>query len=373
MVLTPVFSISAVDEENLSMAEMEENQEVAEINGIAVQATATPTFNFPDFDVKKIDLSTIPDSIRELAKSPSGIQIVYVFSNNFYVVVADQVYPNLILEGTYSGQLFLNKSTWNGSSYSGGGKAGYLPGQSQTFYTTNPQCFIARYSWTKNDTLYSTITEDWKTPTIRTYASYYNSDSNKSGQYYLTPLSSATRDSYLFGACCAWLLNNSTVKIYDHMQIFPKIFTNGSWYCETQIESYSLTRHYFEYGQFPTLEDQREQTQKSILDNLKGLPGKINGFLKTLQNYLLWFNKDGSDSYTNPFSNLLDDIKTEVEALITQIDSFNDSLTETLNDVVDYIKSGSAVIKTFLTGVPIISTFVTFFLAFSVVRKVVGR
>lgn len=168
---------------------------------------------------------------------------------------------------------------------------------------------------------------------------------------------------------------------------------------------------------FPTFESQQQNTQKGILAAIKAIPekigsfftelankisgfftqlgdrisgffselankiqgyfteltNKVSGFFTTLKNYLLWFNKDGEASYTNPFSNLLTGLQEKIEGYIADVEAFNDTLDETLDNVVTYIEQGSGAIQLFLTGVPIVSAFLLFFVVFCVVRKVVGR
>ena len=103
------------------------------------------------------------------------------------------------------------------------------------------------------------------------------------------------------------------------------------------------------------------------------LGDRLKGFFETLENRLLWFSDDGSASYTNPFDNLLDDVKTKINGYITDVDNFNATLNDTLASVVSYVEQGSGAIQLFLTGVPLVSAFLLFFVVFAVVRKVVGR
>ena len=172
-----------------------------------------------------------------------------------------------------------------------------------------------------------------------------------------------------------------------------------------------------ELSNFPTFESQDANTQKGILSAIKDIPSKIGtffselassigsffgqlgdrisgffseltnkiqgfftdltnkiqGFFTTLKNYLLWFNADGENSYSNPFENLLDDLKIKIDGYVKDVEAFNATLDDTLSGVVGYIEQGSTAIQMFLTGVPLISAFLLFFIVFCVVRKVVGR
>lgn len=138
----------------------------------------------------------------------------------------------------------------------------------------------------------------------------------------------------------------------------------------------------------PTTKDMVEiETQKSMLDTLKNLPSKIassikgfftnlgdriSGFFENLKNYLLYF-QETKPEHVNPFADILTDVKTFFDNQIDDVGDFKNSLTSTLNNVVSYIESGSGIINTFLSAVPVLSAFVTFFVVFCIVRKVIGR
>lgn len=136
-----------------------------------------------------------------------------------------------------------------------------------------------------------------------------------------------------------------------------------------------------------SIEQIEQETQKGIWDSIKELPTKIadsikgfftslgdriSGFFESLKNYLLYF-QDTKPEHVNPFNNLLADVKIFFEQQMSDVDDFKRSLNNTLDNVVSYIQTGSGVVNTFLTAVPILSAFITFFVVFYVVRKVVGR
>ena len=122
----------------------------------------------------------------------------------------------------------------------------------------------------------------------------------------------------------------------------------------------------------PTPEQYQSQTSKGIWETLKELPSKIEKFFISLRNYLLYFQETEPD-HVNPFADILTDVQAFFDDQMSDVTDFKNSLTSTLNNVVTYIESGSGVVNTFLTAVPILSSFVTFFVVFCIVRKVIGR
>lgn len=123
-------------------------------------------------------------------------------------------------------------------------------------------------------------------------------------------------------------------------------------------------------------ESQQLETSKGIWATLKEVPGNIiNGITNSLSNmlnYLLYFQKE-KPAHTNPFSDVLNDIKTFFTEQMSDVARFKTLLSYTLDDVVGYIETGSGAVQSILTGIPVLSAFVTFFVVFCVVRKVIGR
>lgn len=175
-------------------------------------------------------------------------------------------------------------------------------------------------------------------------------------------------------------------KVYNNVHIFTYtlidksfgIVTNKSISKYVWNVDYDVTQYYFGAASaYPTpetyselKEDERHEETGSWISRLGD---RISEFFETLKNWLLWFSADGQDSYTNPFSDILSDIQLFFDKQVSDTNDFKDSLSDTLDNVVGYISSGSGVISSVLTGVPILSAFVAFFVVFAVIRKVVGR
>lgn len=140
------------------------------------------------------------------------------------------------------------------------------------------------------------------------------------------------------------------------------------------------------------------ETLKSVLEYIKNLPSNIadsiktffselgdrisgffnslgdrmSDFFTTLKNYLLYFQYTEPE-HVNPFSGILDGISSFFDEQLEDTDEFKSSLNTTFDNVSGYIETGSNIINKLLNGVPILNTVLIFFLAFAVIRKVVGR
>ncbi len=145
----------------------------------------------------------------------------------------------------------------------------------------------------------------------------------------------------------------------------------------SQANAYS--KSYFQYIVPPSqesinqqLQEEENKTSKGILETLKEIPDKIQGFFESLKNYLLYF-QDTEPEHVNPFSGILDGISSFFDEQLQDTDEFKSSLNTTFENVKGYIETGSNIINKLLGGVPILNTVLIFFLAFAVIRKVVGR
>lgn len=122
--------------------------------------------------------------------------------------------------------------------------------------------------------------------------------------------------------------------------------------------------------------EEGNETSKGIWNSIKELPSKIadsiSGLFDKLINYLLYF-QETKPEHVNPFADILTDVKSFFNDQMSDVGDFKNSLSSTLNNVVTYIETGSGVVNTFLTAVPMLSAFITFFVVFCIVRKVIGR
>ncbi len=172
----------------------------------------------------------------------------------------------------------------------------------------------------------------------------------------------------------------TSIQVYEDSSVYTRIravgdpvagFANGK-YLDMQVNFNS----YIGYITPPTPDEISASTSKGIWETLKEVPGDIisgiTSALTTMLNMILYFQKD-KPVHENPFENILGGIQSFFDEQMNDVTDFKNSLNSTLENVVTYIESGSGVINTFLTAVPLLSAFVTFFVVFCIVRKVIGR
>lgn len=337
--------------------------------------------NFPDFNPNDIPWESAPDYIKEILYNipfiststmdyvdPWKIPFVLVLTNGLTVRVIVGI--NLML-GTYFATLADSKSsTFNPvGTYVMcrvlGSDSSIYPG------TEYACCYEARFSF---DTF--NVVADWKSLPPESVG-------NRISRFTGNLVSSDSGwDYYCYGG------NNigpgiasSTIPINTGTSSFPSVIssTNASSGFSGNVFIYNqdlYSASYFSSFTPSTYEDKELEVSKGIWGTLKDLPGalmeKIEGFFNNFLNYILYFQADKPE-HVNPFANILDGIQSFFDEQMNDVADFKNSLNSTLSNVVTYIESGSGVINTFLTAVPLLSAFVTFFVVFCIVRKVIGR
>ena len=184
--------------------------------------------------------------------------------------------------------------------------------------------------------------------------------------------------SYPAGNIALTISNNSAKLKIDDSLSFPHTFAqypNADTLNQSLLEEQNKTSKSI----WQTLQDifgNIISLPSDIANAIKGffteLSDNISDYFTTLRNYLLYFQSTKPE-HVNPFANILTDIETFFDKQMSDVDDFKKSLNTTLDNVVGYISSGSGIINQFLTAVPLVSAFVTFFVVFCIVRKVVGR
>ena len=337
--------------------------------------------NFPDFNPNDIPWETAPEYIKEILYNtpfisttttsyvdPWKIPFVLVITNGLTVRVIVGI--NLFL-GTYIASSDNNTST----SFAPTGTYVFcrvLTGGTSPEVVTGVEyacCYEALYDV---ETMETTV--DWHsltpnatgnyftrfTGTILSFDvawDYYCYGGNNIGPGYASAAFPVTTDSFprIYG------VNNSEYGFAGNSFVYkPDYYTSA----------------YFSSFVPSTYEEKQLDTQKGIWATLKEVPGQIlegvKGFLTNMLNYLLYFQPTKPE-HVNPFADILTDVKIFFDNQIDDVGDFKNSLTSTLNNVVSYIESGSGIINTFLSAVPVLSAFVTFFVVFCIVRKVIGR
>lgn len=167
----------------------------------------------------------------------------------------------------------------------------------------------------------------------------------------------------------------------------PDVGFSNSSLLDTYSPVFPYPHAYFSPFIPSTYEDKQLETNKGIWASVKELPSKIadsvkgfftglgdriSGFFDKLINYLLYFQPDKPE-HVNPFSDILTDIKLFFNNQISDVSGFKNLLNSTLDNIVNYIQTGSSLIDALFRGVPMLNFFVTFFVIFCIVRKVIGR
>lgn len=184
--------------------------------------------------------------------------------------------------------------------------------------------------------------------------------------------------SYPAGNIALTVSNNSSKLKIDDSLTFPHSFAqypNADTLNQSLLEEQNKTSKSI----WQTLQDifgNIISLPSDIANAIKGffteLSDNISDYFTTLRNYLLYFQATKPE-HVNPFANILTDIESFFDDQMSDVTDFKNSLNTTLDNVVGYISSGSGIINQFLTAVPLVSAFVTFFVVFCIVRKVVGR
>lgn len=332
--------------------------------------------NFPKFNpLTDIPWTSFPQNIKDIVyKSTDDLS---KYEGSFVVPFVSAVVVSQstvqIFVGLNVGWGWLNDSSFSLAIWS-------LP----TFSAIAASSCLYRLSWNYvNDT----VVADWTK-----YEPNAFGDKNTLKRllnYYFTDAS--TVDIYGYGAngvCYAYADNDGSLSALSTRNVLynskdnnltcnfalnPRGFASGR-FVVNQDNIYPYI--YFDYFTPPTeseiLQQEQNETSKGILGTLKEIPDKIQSFFESLKNYLLYF-QDTEPEHVNPFSGILDGISSFFDEQLGDTEEFKTSLNTTFDNVSGYIETGSNIINKLLNGVPILNTVLIFFLAFAVIRKVVGR
>ncbi len=354
--------------------------------------------NYPDFDPNDIPWEEAPAAVKEILYNtpfiststmdyinPWKIPFVLVITNG--TVVRVFVGINLMLATYYSS---------NDDLYNGIPTGSYVVCEVLTSSGTVKTgvdfacCYEAVFDY---DTM--NMTTSWHTPEKFSVGDRFT---RFSGNF--ISLTSAY-DYYCYGgnnigpgkssvAIHIYTSNNSSYNSSGYPLLFAVSNASGGFTAGSGSFIYNeliYFNSYFEAFVPATAEQRQHETSKGIWESIKSLPSaianaiksfftnlgdRISGFFDNLKNYLLYFQPTEPE-HINPFGDVLKNIKSFFDDQMSDVGDFKKSLNSTLSNVVQYIESGSGIINSFLTAVPLLSAFVTFFVVFCIVRKVVGR
>lgn len=319
---------------------------------------AGTTIAFPDFDKNKIDVAGFPDYVQKVLSSNTSLVWLIVTSNKFYLWVADGCIPVI---STTNGNLFLMNLSLSNASVSDVSKFFYP--DSKGSFSRIPEsfiCYSATYSWSSNDTLYSSLTTQWAVANSKTYVRYSSSNTASSDGCVFTnyniPGSLATVDSdfFVFGSSnnyfrtdvdsIAFPIKNGQ---FSYLSGDNAEYWNGF---NTRFPLYnSSSKFYLIYsGSFPTATSQQAETQRGILGLLKALPNKIKAFFTSLGDRISGFFDDlftkikglfiPSDGFFNTYFN---DLKTFFAERFGFIYDLPAAVVTILNKLINYTPAES--------------------------------
>ena len=334
--------------------------------------------NFPYFDpVKDIPWSTFPDYIKDIIYMDTSDLSKYEGSFNVPFVSAVVLSQSTvqIFVGVNVGWGWLNDSSFSLGIWS-------LP----AFSSIASSSCLYRLSWSYSD---DSVVADWVEYSSQTFGNKGNL--NRMLNYYFND--SSVVDVYGYGANgvrypYVYDEADNTVRSLSSYSVLYNS-SNNNLACNFTLNSRGFASRkfvtsqnslfpyiYFDSFTPPTaeqlLQQEQNKTSKGILETLKEIPDKIQGFFESLKNYLLYFQSTEPE-HINPFSGILDGISSFFDEQLEDTDGFKTSLDTTFDNVSGYIEKGSNIINKLLAGVPILNTVLIFFLAFAVIRKVVGR
>lgn len=340
--------------------------------------------NFSDFDINKLPWLEMPSYVQEIVNAeriPSG-KVATDYSGEyklpFMVIIVDGTYChiytgyNLMVAVRYTTEE--QKENDTPFRYS-------IISRKSGITANNAVCYRARYR-ISDYTLY----EDWKSvspvSTGNTFDWYYNFEYDISNRdFYFYGVNGTYQDRIL-----------EVVKLNSGQEsLFPQyVIVNNP---VSGFASGTIVYHpdvWLGYiGTFtpPSAEALEHQTQKGILDTLKSIPtniansikgfftslgDRIGNFFTSLKNYLLYF-QETEPEHVNPFKDITMSIEDFFDEKIGDFYAFKTTLNSSLDNIIDYVSTGSGIVNQFLTGLPIVTAFITFFVVFFIVRKVVGR
>lgn len=349
---------------------------------ISTYRVTTP--NFPDFDINKLPWLEMPSYVQEIINAtPIGLTNYSSYSGEYKLP-----FVSIVVAGSYIA-INVGYNLCVGAYYQNAEQKENLEAyryylianKSHSQLYANAVCYYAVY----NRLTYQ-IRDAWTAVEPVAVGDNFV-------RYYNYNYTDTVKDSYFYGSSGMYagrILETMKITSTD-TDSYPQYVTvnNPSSGFASGTIMYAPDSWGGYIGTFtpPSAEALQQATSKGILETLKQIPtnianaiqsfftslgDRIGDFFTSLKNYLLYF-QETKPEHVNPFSDILIDIQTFFDKHMSDVTEFKNSLTSTLNNVVTYIESGSGVVNTFLTAVPVLSSFVTFFVVFCIVRKVIGR
>lgn len=281
------------------------------------------SIKYPNFDINKIDVSTIPNYVQKYIYDSSDSCV--------FVKVSGSYFDLIVANGVCAGYV---KTSGNFHLF-------YVPNPSSASPYYRRACYMARYSWSSSDLVYSTITTAWKTPNtavLKTDAWEYYQGAGTAGNF--------AGDFYAYGVS-SWR-DNETTLVYlvnnsgDNAAVsFPGAFLNTytSWNNKLSGTSFGgpfNLRIIPASGAFPSVEQQGRSIVSSGFEAVKSGFSSVIEWLKNIPTLII----DGIKSLFVPadgfFDSYFTDLKTFFAGRFGVLYDLPSALLEILQALVDY-------------------------------------
>lgn len=393
------------------------------------------TVKYPDFDINKIDLSSFPDEVYEIVKDTNSTILVYVQSVTAVdIFVARNCYLATTDGYGYTHLFFYNNPSVTNYNYfldHACYKARYKWGKTADVYTlssywSEPSTKLLGSEGATNWSYYTTASKPtfvgdfyafnvnanaWKDPSDYSSFIISNSSGSLTATGYTGPLDekyTKFNTYYHSNGYDIRMIPGADFPTHEKQQastqkgiwgsikeligkvtdlpgniasgisgFFTSLGDRISSFFETlKTKLQNLLQNEEGKSFFTVLGDRISGFFTSIGDRISGFFTDsfnwLGDLLGYITNMLLWFNVDGEESYENPFSDLLVDLKSFFNTQINNTNDFKDSSLTNIDSLSTQLSSVSSVISS-ITNIPVLSSAVYGLLAFFVIRKVVGQ
>lgn len=106
-----------------------------------------------------------------------------------------------------------------------------------------------------------------------------------------------------------------------------------------------------------------------FIDNLSD---NLSEFFNKLKNWLLWFNAEGSSSYTNPFEQIDDEVDDDIESNIIKLANYINDNTQSVSDSLASVGSVFLVFDAFVVGIPLVLSLIIFAFFIHILKRLLG-
>lgn len=336
--------------------------------------------NFNQDVLNMIDLNTIPQEVYDIIHSDNRYIILQVWNTSYRIFVLRNgyVYRTYKVTGTDENQTLVDYHT----NFFGIG----------TYVSDNPDEYITNSClWEAVYDFNGSLISSWKSDSYVSLSSKFGCWENFKAYRY--EIAGDESDFYTIGSNTNFRKTSDTALISWLGAGGVVGSTTYSLQCRCKLSSIFCCGRYLSEGElsFPSFESQTNDTQKGILGKLgelltkiKSLPGEISAMfttlkdnissmLNTLRNYILYFSSETKSRPKSLFDDVIADVKEFTDRYTETLLSFGETAAEAVENVKEYLLTGTHILNRFFDGVPIFNYILSFVLVVIIIRKAVGR